>query len=164
MFTVKIIKYRIGAVFQCLLKKLTLSVRVLLTLELMWLNHSWWTTHGIHYRKKTLSYRWLKMARYLVAIYSVILLLLFSCQTSLSTCTCSQKLAYLSRFHSTMKVICMRTDYAQNTCQTLKFQFQQQVTPFCLHCAAHESSCCSTSCPGGPGAKCSGLVEWLCHW
>lgn len=52
MFAVKITKYRISAVFQCLLKELMLNVRVLLTLELVWLNHSWWATVGIHYRKK----------------------------------------------------------------------------------------------------------------
>jgi len=54
MFTVKIIKYRISTVFQCLIKELMLNVRALLTLELMWLKCSWWATDGIHHRKKTL--------------------------------------------------------------------------------------------------------------
>lgn len=35
MFTVKIMKYRTSALFQCLLKELMLNVRVLLTLELV---------------------------------------------------------------------------------------------------------------------------------
>lgn len=58
-----------------------------------------------------------------------------------------------------MEVICTRTGNTQSTCQTVKFQFQQQATPFfLLHaqhlpCAAHERSW------GGPGAKCLGLVE-----
>lgn len=58
-----------------------------------------------------------------------------------------------------MEVICTRTGNTQSTCQTVKFQFQQQATHFfLLHaqhlpCAAHERSW------GGPGAKCLGLVE-----
>lgn len=65
---------------------------------------------------------------------------------------------HFSRFHSMMEVICTRTDNTRNTCQTLKFQFQQRVTPFfLLHaqhspCAAHERSW------GCAGAKCLGLV------
>lgn len=38
---VKIAECRISAVFQCLLKELTLNVMVFLMHELMWLNHSW---------------------------------------------------------------------------------------------------------------------------
>lgn len=106
-----------------------LNLRVLLTLELMWLNHSWWATDGIHCRKKLYSFCDLKWQGIQFATCGVTLLLLFSCQTSLSTCIHSEKSAHLSRFHSTVKITCMRTDYAQSTCQTLKFQFEQQVTP-----------------------------------
>lgn len=98
----------------------------------MWLNHSWWATDGIHCRKKLHSICDLKWQGIQFATCGVTLLLLFSCQTSLSTCIHSEKSAYLSRFHSTVKITCMRTDYAQNTCQTLKFQFEQQTTPFFL--------------------------------
>lgn len=41
-------------------------------------------------------------------------------------------LVHLSRFHSTVKVTCMRTDYSQNTCQILKVQSQQHFMPFFL--------------------------------
>lgn len=144
-----------------------LNVRVLLTLELMWLNHLWWATDGIHCRKKPYGICGLKWQGIQFATCGVILLLLFSCQTSLSACIHSEKSAYLSRFPSTVKITCMRTDYGQNTCQTLKFQSEQQVTPFFLprlHRAAAEGSCCHTSGPGGPGAECLGLGEWPSCW
>lgn len=126
-------------------------VRVLLTFELMELNHSWWANNRIHCRKRPVWNQYLKMARSLVChlwcyfIDAVFLSNLFK---------------HFSRCHSMIQVICTRTGNTQSTCQTLKFQFQQQATPFSLLHAQHSPCVAHEMSWGGPGAKCLGPVEW----
>lgn len=63
-----------------------------------------------------------------------------------------------------IEVICTRVGNTQNTCQILKFQFQQQATLFFLvhaqqsPCAAHERSR-----DGQMGSQMLGPVEWPFH-
>lgn len=59
-----------------------------------------------------------------------------------------------------MKVICMRTDDARNTCQTLEFHFQQQVTPFVLPSLCTGSTCVVLLLRGPAAAPLLLVAQW----